>query len=80
MNIFNKDDKTKKVETKNATFMEQAGDSVKNVAQGATDMAGGAANSVTGFAQGAATGATNLAGGAVDAVKNTFAPKDTSSK
>ena len=48
---------------------------MKTAAQGATDMAGGAANSVSGFAQGAATGATNMAGGAVDAVKNTFANK-----
>ncbi|KAM0060251.1 hypothetical protein Hdeb2414_s0004g00122121 [Helianthus debilis subsp. tardiflorus] len=52
--------------------LNQAENSVKTMAQGAADMAGGAASGVKSLAQGAATGAANVAEGAAGAVKNTF--------
>ncbi|KAI7736407.1 hypothetical protein M8C21_016080 [Ambrosia artemisiifolia] len=52
--------------------LNQTENSVKTMAQGAADMASGAASGVMGIAKGAATGAANVAEGAAGAVKNTF--------
>ncbi|PWA74371.1 hypothetical protein CTI12_AA251890 [Artemisia annua] len=56
----------------NAGVLQQTGDSVKTMAHGAADVAGGAASGVMGLAQGAVTGAANVAEGAAGAVKNTL--------
>ncbi|PWA94784.1 hypothetical protein CTI12_AA056210 [Artemisia annua] len=56
----------------NAGVVQQTGDSVKTMAHGAADVAGGAASGVMGLAQGAVTGAANVAEGAAGAVKNTL--------
>ncbi|XP_059644720.1 uncharacterized protein LOC132286404 [Cornus florida] len=53
-------------------FLQQTGDSVKNMAQGATTIAQGAVQGVSNVAQGTALGAANIAQGAADAVKNTL--------
>ncbi|XP_024971796.1 protein FAM71B-like isoform X2 [Cynara cardunculus var. scolymus] len=58
--------------SQNASFLDQASDSVKTMAHGAADVAGGAASGVAGIARGAAMGAANVAEGAAGAVKNTF--------
>ncbi|CAH1422555.1 unnamed protein product [Lactuca virosa] len=69
---LHRDAATNQQSAQNAGIVEQTGDSVKRMTQGAADIAGGAASGVLGLAQGAAMGAANVAEGAAGAVKNTF--------
>ncbi|XP_004241705.1 uncharacterized protein [Solanum lycopersicum] len=55
----------------NPGFLQETGNQVKNMAQGAADVGKGAAQGAVSVARGAALGAANIAQGAADAVKNT---------
>ncbi|KAK9054676.1 hypothetical protein SSX86_025755 [Deinandra increscens subsp. villosa] len=69
---LSRDAATSQQPAQNAGVLEQTENSVKTMAQGAADVAGGAASGVMGVAKGAATGAANVAEGAAGAVKNTL--------
>ncbi|KAG5602051.1 hypothetical protein H5410_033421 [Solanum commersonii] len=59
------------IHNQNQGFLQETGNQVKNMAQGAADIGKGAAQGAVSVARGAALGAANIAQGAADAVKNT---------
>ncbi|KAD2806172.1 hypothetical protein E3N88_39549 [Mikania micrantha] len=69
---LHRDAATSQQPAQDAGVLSQTENSMKAMAQGAADMASGAASGAMGIAKGAATGAANVAEGAAGAVKNTF--------
>ncbi|XP_058192364.1 uncharacterized protein LOC131309775 [Rhododendron vialii] len=61
---------------RDTNFLQQTGEGVNTMAQGAATMAQGAVHGAASIVQGAATGVANVAGGAASAVKNTLGAKN----